>query len=173
MKVSGIMVIISLLLLSLPACGPSTSLIGIYDRFLVSNDNIITDIVTGLQWKVGPDTDFDWYGAGIWINNLEGNWRMPMRDELEELFDAGITTETWGPFENAGWLVWSVDYSSRDMSFLFCFIPNDVFLGIHLNSPSGQRVFAVLSPAGYGTNAQRTFRNLNLCGFPAFHLYSG
>jgi hypothetical protein len=134
--------------LTVTGCRPSTSRISIYDRFRESSDDIITDIVTGFQWKIGPDRDFDWYGAGIWIKGLEGDWRMPMKDELEELFDAGITTMTWGPFENTGWVVWSVDYSTRDMSYPFCFIPNDVFLGAHQTWPAGHRVFAVLSPPG-------------------------
>lgn len=154
-------------------CRPSTSRIGIYDRFRVSSDEIITDIVTGLQWKVGPDRDFDWYSASIWIENIGGDWRMPIKDELEELFSAGITTMTWGPFENTGWIVWSVDYSIRNMSYPFCFIPNDVFLGVHQAWPAGHRVFAVLSPPGYWINAQRTFRNLNLYGFLLYRLYSG
>ncbi len=164
---------LSLFLLIMTGCTASASRISIYDRFRESSDDIITDIVTGLQWKIGPDRNFDWYSAGIWIENQGGNWRMPMLHELEELFVVGITTETWGPFENTGWLVWSVDYSSRNMSRLFCFIPNDVFLGAHMSPPYGQRVFAVLSPPGYGINAQRTFRSLNLCGFLLSLLYSG
>jgi hypothetical protein len=132
-------------------CG-TTSRISIYDRFRESTDGSVTDIVTGLQWRVGPDRDFDWYGANIWISNLEGDWRMPTLEELEDLFDAGVTTETWGPFDNSGWLVWCVDFSSRDMAQLFCFIPDNVYFGAHF-FPSGQRVFAVLSPSGYGTVA--------------------
>ena len=104
------------------ACG-TTSRISIFDRFRESSDDAITDIVTGLQWRIGPDRDFDWHSANIWIANLEGDWRMPTLDELEDLFDAGITTETWGPFDNTGWLVWCVDYASRNMAYRFCFIP--------------------------------------------------
>lgn len=166
-------VIMLLLSIILTGCRPSPSRISIYDRFRLSSDGIITDIVTGLQWKVGPDRDFDWYGAEIWIKGLGGDWRMPMKNELEELFNAGINTMTWGPFENTGWVIWSVDYATRDMSYPFCFIPNDVFLGTHPERPTGQRVFAVLSPPGYWINAQRTFRNSNLCGFLLYHLYSG
>ncbi len=164
--------ILSLILFILPGCIRSTSRISIYDRFRVSSDDIITDIVTGLQWKIGPDRDFDWYDAGIWIENLGGNWRMPTHDELEELYTAGITTLTWGPFDNTGWLVWSVDYGRRNMSYLFSFVPYDVFLGRHAGAPTGQRVFVVLSPPGYWINAQRTIRSLNLFGFPVSRLYS-
>jgi len=143
-------IILSALPIILSGCMLSTSRISIYDRFRQSSDDIITDIVTGLQWQVGPDRDFDWQCAGIWIENLDGNWRMPMLNELEELFDAGITTKTWGPFANAGWMVWSVDYACRNLSRPFCFIPYDIYQGAHEPAPSGHRVFAVLSPPGYG-----------------------
>jgi hypothetical protein len=172
-SIADAIVLLLLLMLMVAGCGSSTSRISIYDRFLVSSDNTITDIVTGLQWKVGPDRDFDWFGAVIWVDDLGGNWRIPLLEELEELYEAGVNTQTWGPFQNTGWLVWSVDYASRDMSYPFCFIPNDVFLGAHTSPPSGQRVFAVLSPPGYGINAQRTFRSLNLCGFLLSLRYSG
>jgi len=165
--------VLPVLLLIISGCGKSTYRMGIHERFRVSSDKIITDIVTGLQWKVGPDRDFDWQGAGIWIEKLGGNWRMPLRCELEKLFEAGITTNTWGPFDNTGWIVWSVDYASRDMSYPFCFIPMDAYLGLYPTWPAGQRVFAVLSPPDYWINALRTFRSLNLCGFPVSLLYSG
>ncbi len=176
MKVKGFLrtsiLILSLLLLILPGCMLLTSRISIYDRFLVSNDNTITDIVTGLQWRVGPDRDFDWFDAGIWVASLGGNWRLPYHYELDELYDANITTLTWGPFDNSGWLVWSVDFTRRNMSYRFSFSPYDIYRGAHAVA-SGERVFAVLSPPGYWINAQRTFRSLILCGFPLFRLYSG
>ncbi len=146
--------VIAILLVLVAGCG-TTSRISIYDRFRESEEGTITDLVTGLQWMVGPDRDFDWYGAQRWISSLEGDWRMPTRDELEELFDAGITTDTWGPFDNSGWMVWCVDFTSSNMSYRFCFIPNDVFLFSHFDAPMGQRVFAVLAPRSYGIVACR------------------
>ena len=176
MTVKGVLktsvTILTLFSLILSGCMLSTSRISIYDRFRVSSDDIITDIVTGLQWRVGPDREFDRFEAGIWIASLGGNWRMPMHNELEALYNANITTLTWGPFDNTGWLVWSVDYSRRNMSYLYNFTPYDIYQGAHTVA-SGERVFAVLSPPGYWINAQRTFRSLILCGFPLFRLYSG
>ena len=170
LRTSALILLLCMLILS--GCTLLTSRISIHDRFIVSNDNIITDIVTGLQWIVGPDRDFDWYEAGIWVASLSGNWRLPYHYELEDLYDANITTLNWGPFDNAGWLVWSVDFTRRDMRHLFSFTPYNVYQGAHAVA-SGQRVFAVLSPPGYWINAQRTFRSLILCGFPLFRLYSG
>jgi len=176
MKITGLMktalTVSFLLLIFLPGCTARISRMDIYDRFLLSSDGVITDIVTGLQWQLSPDRDFDLYGARIWIDNLGGNWRMPMRYELEELFKAGISTQTWGPFENNGWMVWAVDYTSSNMSSMFCFIPDDVFLSSHLPPPFGQRVFAVLSPPGYGINALRTFRSSTRYGSLLSLLYS-
>lgn len=126
---------------------------GIHDRFRKTPDGVIADLVTGLQWRVGPDRDFDRRGAEMWISSLEGDWRMPTFDELEELYEAGVTTETWGPFDNSGWLVWCVDYTARNMTTLFCFIPVNPYTAFHFAPPAGQRVFAVLSPGGYGTVA--------------------
>ncbi len=165
-------IILSLCMLVLSGCMLSTSRISVYDRFLVSNDNIITDIVTGLQWKVGPNRDIEWYEARIWVASLGGNWRLPYHWELKELYDANITTLNWGPFDNTGWHVWSVDFTRRNMCYRFSFSRYDVYQGVHTVS-SGERVFAVLSPPGYWINAQRTFRSLILCGFPLFRLYSG
>jgi len=177
MKISGfrrkVFAALLMFLFIINGCGSHTSRLCIDDRFRISSDDIITDIVTGLQWKVGPDRDFSWQGAGIWIEHLGGNWRMPLRYELEDLFAAGITTNSWGPFDNTGWIVWSVDYTIRDMSYPFCFIPIDAYQGMYPTWPSGQRVFAVLSPPDYWINALRTFRSLNLSGFPVSLRYSG
>lgn len=161
---SSLTVLISLFIL-LSACGPPSRL-SIFERFRENDDGLITDIVTGLQWKVGPDRDTDWYEANIWVNNLGDRWRMPMREELEELYDAGINVNTWGSFDNDGWSVWCVDYHSSGMRYLFSFWPYSGMDFTAVGPPSGERAFAVLSPVGYGTVALRTFRSLNRSGFP-------
>jgi hypothetical protein len=45
---------------------------------------------TGLEWKVGPDEETNWYGARSWVRSLGGDWRMPMMDELEGLYKKGM-----------------------------------------------------------------------------------
>ena len=70
---------------------------------------------TSHYWLVGPDRDMDWAEAKEWVDDLGGNWRMPYREELQGLWDAGISEENWGPFENSGLWVWSGEIrSSRD-----------------------------------------------------------
>lgn len=166
----AVMLVAVISLLNAAGCGTGRVL-SIHERFRVSDGRTITDIVTGLRWKVGPDRDTGWHGAEYWIAGLEGNWRMPYRRELEELHRAGITTETWGPFENGGWFVWCVDFTSRNMAYRYSFMPSYVFSGAYPPSPAGERVFAVLPPPGYGTVALRAFRSSNLFGSPWSHLY--
>ena len=67
----------------------------------------ITDRSTNLQWRVGPDSSTDWYEADSWVMGLGGDWRLPTRAELQELYNAGIRYRDWGPFENSGSFVWS------------------------------------------------------------------
>ena len=87
-------------------------------RFEESGD-VITDSETGLQWRIGPNRDLDWYEACDWVNGLGGDWRMPIQDELEVLFDAGITYDDPGLFENGGWSVWCGD--TRDDNYAIDF----------------------------------------------------
>jgi TonB family protein len=76
------------------------------ERFEV-NGGIITDTTTGLEWRLGPDSDTDWYEADSWVKGLGDTWRMPSLSELQELYNAGITFSNWGPFENSGGWIWS------------------------------------------------------------------
>ena len=71
---------------------------------------IITDTTTGLEWRVGPDSDTDWYEADYWVKDLGGTWRMPSLPELQGLYIAGITRDSWGAFANSGLCVWSSSY---------------------------------------------------------------
>ena len=79
------------------------------------------------------------------MNGLGGGWRMPMQNELKVLFDAGITYDDPGPFENGGWSVWCGDI--RDDTYACDF---DLGLGQGMWGPreaSGYtRAFAVRSP---------------------------
>jgi len=119
--------------------------VAISERFSVSEDSVITDNVTELQWRVGPDTDTDWNAANQWIDDLGGNWRMPQRYELLLLWDAGIDTEYWGPFENSGCYVWCLDGWSGPERHLFSFVPQSPYWWILSSVFTDERVFAVLS----------------------------
>lgn len=167
----SIMMICTILLISnIPAFANSIS-----ERFSVSPDGIIIDSETGLQWMVGPDNDFTWVEAREWIDNLEGNWRMPSKWELLDLFDAGVDIYSWGPFDTGGKYVWAFDLHSPDLSFLFSFIPGyDVFWSRQYSEyPIGIRVFVVYSPPVRRRLVLRTSRSWNQFDFPLFPRYSG
>lgn len=102
---------------------------------------IILDTVTGLEWLVGPDHNMTWYEAKAWVDRLEGNWRMPTRAELQGLWDAGISSDNWGPFEsNATW-IWATDSTAWD----FLTGVTDTRLWNPFNRSDANRAFAVRS----------------------------
>ncbi len=158
-----------LLVTSIPVFADSIS-----ERFSVSPEGIILDSETRLQWMVGPDMDYTWFDARSWIDELEGNWRMPSKYELLDLFNAGVDIYHWGPFDNSGKYVWAFDLQSNDLSFLFSFVPEYDFLIRHYSSePIGIRVFAVYSPPVRRRLVLRTSRSWNQSDFPLFPQYSG
>jgi hypothetical protein len=77
------------------------------DRFPQDGDGVITDTVTGLRWRVGPDRDTDWMTAHTWVENLDGDWRMPTPSEIRVLHEAGVKWNYMGPFYSNGQSVWS------------------------------------------------------------------
>ena len=170
MNCSMSMICIILLIGSIPAFADS-----ITERFSVSADGIILDSETRLQWMIGPDIDFSWYDAQSWIDELEGNWRMPSKYELLDLFNAGVDIHNWGPFDNNGKYVWAFDLQSDNLSFLFSFIPDyDVFWSRRYSEdPIGIRVFAVYSPPVRRRLVLRTFRSWTQFDFPLFPRCSG
>jgi hypothetical protein len=89
-------------------------------RFAESS-GIITDYVSDLQWRVGPDRNTNWYEARDWVNGLGSGWRMPTLSELGALYDAGITSDDWGPFENSGYWVWTGEERDSSSAWLFFF----------------------------------------------------
>ncbi len=165
-----IAICVILLIGSIPVFADSIS-----ERFIVSPDGIILDSETQLQWMVGPDIDFSWYDARSWIDELGGDWRMPSKYELLDLYNAGVDIYHWGPFNNNGRYVWAFDIQSNDLSFIFSFIPDyDVYWSRRYSQDTvGIRVFAVYSPPVRRRLVLRTFRNWNRFYFPLFPRYSG
>lgn len=98
----------------------------------------------GLYWQVGPDRDMTWDEANEWVESLGAGWRMPTRTELQGLWDAGVSSDNWGPFANSGFGVWSGE--AQDSMSAWCFI---FFGGLECcenRSSSGDgRAFAVRS----------------------------
>jgi len=134
----------------------------IEERFFKNENGTILDTETGNQWLVGPDVDTDWTEAHEWINSLEGDWRMPSKYDLWDLFMSGIDIYSWGPFDNSGRYVWAFDVVSTDMSFIFSFVPdlNGAFWARQwIVGITGIRAFAIKCPPIWRRLAQYTFRS--------------
>jgi len=99
----------------------------------------------GLYWRVGPDRDMTWDEAKEWVDGLGGDWRMPTRTELQDLWDSGISYGNWGPFENSGWFVWSGEVHDSSSAWGFFFDDGIELLSSRGISYSGEQAFAVLS----------------------------
>jgi hypothetical protein len=59
-------------------------------RFTLSNDGIITDSQTGLQWAPATDQSMNWSQATNYAQNLSlggGGWRLPTRLELKSIYN--------------------------------------------------------------------------------------
>ena len=106
--------------------------------------SVITDSVTDLQWRVGPDSDIDWFDARDWVSGLGGGWRMPTLSELCGLYNAGIEYDRWGYFQNSGHNLWSSQTEGSSSAWTFCFAFGDESY-YDRGDCSGERVFAVRS----------------------------
>jgi len=64
-------------------------------RFSRSEDGVITDSVTNLQWLLGPDKDVTYNQAEQWVawaaaNAAGGGWQMPTREQLKTLYESAV-----------------------------------------------------------------------------------
>ncbi len=86
------------------------------------SDGSIFDRITNLEWSVLVyDSDANWNLANLWVDRLGGNWRMPSLYELGNLYDAGITCDNWGGFQNSGTWVWSSQTEGSSSAWIFEF----------------------------------------------------
>lgn len=89
-------------------------------RFSIDIQRIITDNVTGLEWFVynedpGWRPEFGTYYS--WVNQLGAGWRLPTVFELQELYEAGITSDQWGYFQYDLEVIWSDEFESPGYIF--------------------------------------------------------
>ena len=56
------------------------------DRFTKTDQGIIKDRDTGLEWLEGPDVPTSWLMAEQWVKSLGNNWRLPTTKELSEIY---------------------------------------------------------------------------------------
>jgi len=103
---------------------------------------IIRDTVTGLEWQVGPERDMHWAEARDWVDSLGNGWRMPSIEELEGLYEAGVSADSRGPFACNGDKVWADSPASWDFSD-----GGGIGYPTGMEPSVGHRVFAVRDPS--------------------------
>ncbi|MBI5844890.1 MAG: DUF1566 domain-containing protein [Deltaproteobacteria bacterium] len=81
------------------------------DRFFVSDDGIIEDVLEKLFWVVGPDKNMSFNQARAWASNLTTRglkWRLPTIKELQSLLDLeNKPSNIYKIFKLSAWYVWS------------------------------------------------------------------
>jgi len=85
---ASVSALLALVLVVSPALGQDRPRPAAPGRFTVSQEGIITDTQTGLEWYVGPDRDTSWDQAQAWAFSLKvagGGWRLPALKELQTL----------------------------------------------------------------------------------------
>lgn len=89
-------------------------------RFAVDDSTgYVSDAVTGLLWRIGPDREILWMEAGEWIGGLDNGWRCPSPEELAALYEGGVRFGESGPFQLGGNFIWCGSTCCFDS--LFCF----------------------------------------------------
>ena len=80
-------------------------------RFEKLVSGVVRDKESGLDWYAGPDKNIDWDDAKKWVEGLKidgGGWRMPIRTELNGLYQKGAGSRNMTPLlETTGWWLWS------------------------------------------------------------------
>ena len=95
--------------------------------FILYENRVVKNTITGLEWVTGPDKDMNWEKAQSWIQSLKidgGGWRMPTTNELKELYDEGNGDRNMTPLlKITGWWVWSGETKGSSGAWNFNFIP--------------------------------------------------
>jgi hypothetical protein len=83
-------------------------------RYFSSEEGIITDTKTDLEWYMGPDKETNWYEAKKWVTELSisgGGWRMPTILDLKSLYESGKGIHNLDPiFQTTACYSWSDEF---------------------------------------------------------------
>jgi hypothetical protein len=106
--------------------GPTTAKVKTTQRrFTRSQDGVIADRVTGLEWYINPNRDNTWHQAKAWAETLAvagGGWRLPTLIELKALYQKGASAVHMDPlFQLPGAYVWSGDLQDPQFAWGFAF----------------------------------------------------
>lgn len=118
------------------------------NRYKKSQDGIIWDTATKLEWLVGPDKDTNWLEAKEWVDGLKtfdgGRWRLPLAGELQKLYQKGKSRYNIDPFfAMSGSWVWSGDIAGSYANCVLFYAGKVAINPASLESNKNGRAFAV------------------------------
>ena len=129
-----------------------TSSINLLQRdgvFLLSDNGIIKDTRTGLEWKADPDEETTWNGANVWAQSLvlDGRgWRLPTVGELRTLFKKGLGKNNMSQLLNEDRpFVWSGETDGSSKAVVVLYVDGSTG-SMDKDSNIMKRAFAVRSP---------------------------
>jgi len=118
-------------------------------QYIAYANGIVRDTNTGLEWKVGPNRNMDWYDAKSWVEGLNidgGGWRMPTIDELKGLYQSRKGSRNMTPLlKTTGWWVWSGETKGSLRARSFGFNDGGMYWDDCLDPYGSSRAFAVRS----------------------------
>ena len=127
---------------------PGSSVVKRDGVYVAYANGIVRDTNTGLEWKAGPDKNTNWNQARSWVQSLNldgGGWRMPTRDELEELYNTRYRFNKTSLLKTKGWYVWSGETEGSSESAWGFDFTNGGRIWTYRYSADGDRAFAVRS----------------------------
>ena len=112
--------LMALILLMVWGCSQSSSLQGQMvqgegqPRFTKTENGVITDSATALDWYVGQENT--WHQAKAWAESLTvagGGWRLPTVAELKAIYQPGASANNLDPlFQTTVAWAWSVELNN-------------------------------------------------------------
>ena len=93
-------------------------------RFTLSNDGVITDSRSGLQWVPASGSAMTWSDAARYAETLAvagGGWRLPTRSELRDIYDESYEGHADPLFLIDRSWVWTPEISATEEAWFFSF----------------------------------------------------
>lgn len=114
--------------------------------YKVLENGVIKDTETGLEWKVGENSDVTWYEANDWIQKLNDGWRLPTENEVARLVHFCIKTKNIPALVfTDSWPVWVSETKGEDGRYIYLAEPGSPDW-YEKDGSTGMRVIAVRSP---------------------------
>jgi tetratricopeptide (TPR) repeat protein len=104
---------------------PPKQEIGRDGNFVASDNGVVKDAKTDLEWIAGPNMITTWSEAKKWVESLNvagGGWRMPTIKELKTLYKKGTGYRNMTPLlKTYPWWIWSGETKGSSSAWYFNF----------------------------------------------------